>query len=281
MDRKLFEGLRVLRREHAARAGDSDICRGQDGLDYVCLRVRNDACRRDCLKGGLPARARLEGGVLELLYPSESGESLREWLFTQDPGLGQRRDMCLSLLAQCMEDRPPPCVLALSARTENLRFTEQGGRLLYLPDWGAWREGIAQADAVAAVARLCREILTRGNPQLPVRSGKLGSVLPVELRLVLLRTQEDDYESWGRLQRDLAALPDAPPTPEQAGREALRGMWNRTRRFQKPLFCALTVAALVLALLSLGAEGMRRRDEQTELWPGMITAAGQKWGEEP
>ncbi len=273
MDRTAFEGLRVLRREHAARAGDSDICRGQDGLDHIRLRVREDACRRDCLDGGLPACARLEGGALELLYPFESGESLREWLFARDPGLGQRRDMCLSLLAQCMEDDPPPCVLALSARAENLRFSRRGVRLLYLPDWGAWRKGLAPADAVAAVARLCREILTRGDPPWPA--------LPVELRLVLLRTQEDGYESWGKLQRDLAALPDAPPTPERAGREVLRGLWNKTRRFQKPLFCALTAAAFALALLSLGAEGLRRRDERAELWPGMVAAAGQRWGEGP
>ncbi len=273
MDRTAFEGLRVLRREHAASAGDSEICRGRDGLDHIRLRVREDACRRDCLRGGVPACARLEGDALELLYPYESGESLREWLFARRPGLGLRREMCLSLLGQCLEDDPPPWVLALSARTENLRLTGHSARLLYLPDWGNWRQGLAPAHAVGAVARLCRDILTGGDPQWPVPG--------VELRLVLLRTREDDYESWGKLQRDLAALPDAPPTPEQAGREALRGIWNRTRRLQKPLFCALTAAALVLALLSLGAEGLRRRDESARLWPGMTTAAGQEWGEGP
>lgn len=275
MDRRAFENLRVLRREHAARVGDAEVCRGQDGLDRIRLRIWDGACQRDCLKGGLPACARLEGGALELLYPFGSGESLREWLFARDPGLGERRDACLTLLAQCMEDAPPPCVLALSACEENLRFSKRGARLLYLPDWGAWQEGLTQSDAVQAAARLCREVLTRDAPW---HSGRL---LPMELRLVLLRTRTDGYRSWGALQRDLAALPDAPPTLEGTAGKVLRGLRNVLRRLQKPLFCALTAAAVLLALLSLAAEALRRRDVKPEPWPGMTGAAGQEWGEEP
>ncbi len=275
MDRRAFEDLRVLRREHAARVGDAEVCRGQDGLNRIRLRIWDGACQRDCLKGGLPACARLEGGALELLYPFGDGESLREWLFVREPTLGQRRDACLALLAQCMEDAPPPCVLALSAGAENLRFSKRGARLLYLPDWGVWRKGLTQADAVLAAARLCRDVLTRDAPW---HSGRL---LPVELRLVLLRTRTGGYRSWGALQRDLAALPDAPPTLERAGRKALRGVQNVFRRLQKPLFCVLVAAAVLLALLSLVAEGLRRRDAKSEPWPGMTAAAGQEWGEEP
>ncbi len=273
MDRTAFEGLEVLRRAYASNAGDSEVCRGRDGLDLIRLRVWDGACQRSCLDGAIPGRARLEGGVLELLYPFGDGASLREWLFAQEPGLGARRDACLSLLAQCVEDRPPPCVLALSAREENLRFTSKGVRLLYLADWGAWREGLTPADAAGAVAGLCREILTRGTG--------LGPAPPVELRLILRRTEEADYAGWGKLQRDLAVLPDALPTLDQAGRKLLSEFWRKTERFHKPVFCLVTAAALVLALLSLAAEGNRRWNERAALWPGMTAAAGQEWGERP
>lgn len=273
MDRTAFEGLEVLRRVCAANAGDAEVCRGRDGLELVRLRVRKDACLRDCLSRGLPAAARLERGVLELLYPYGDGASLREWIFEREPGLGERRDVCLSLLAQCVEDRVPPCVLALSAREENLRFSGRGVRLLYLADWGAWRKGLGMAEAVAAAARLCRDILIRGT--------SWGPVLPVELKLVLQRTEEGDYTGWSKLQRDLAALPDAPPTLEQEGRRFLVGLWNRTERFRKPVFCLVTAAALALALLSLTAEGLRLWDERATLWPGMTAAAGQEWGVSP
>lgn len=273
MDRMLFEGIEVLCRDCASNVGDSEVCRGRDGLDLIRLRVRERACQRACLDGTLPARVRLERGVLELLYPFWEGVSLREWLFEENPGLGARRDVCLSLLAQCMEDRVPSCVLALSAREENLRFSGGRARLLYLADWGKWRKKLTGADAVGGVAGLCREILTRG--------GVRGAALPVELRLILRRTEEGDYADWGKLQRDLAALPDAAPTLEQAGRQLLRDIWRRTERFCKPVFCIMTAAALTLALLSLAQEAVGKRRERFALWPGMTAVAGQKWGEGP
>ncbi len=129
------------------------------------------------------------------------------------------------------------------------------------------------AAAVGAAARLCRDILTRGT--------SWGPILPVELELVLRRTEEGDYAAWGKLQRDLAALPDAPPTLEQGGRRLLAELWNRTERFRKPVFYLVTAVVLVLALLSLTAEGVRLRDERAALWPGMTAAAGQEWGVSP
>jgi len=273
MDRRSFEGLKVLRRAHAANAGNAEVCRGRDGMDLIRLRVREDACQRACLGERAPACVRLERGVLEILYPFRDGASLEEWLFAEGPGLGARRDACLSLLTQCVEDRAPACVLFLSARGENLRFTPRGVRLLYLADWGAWRSGISPADAVEAAAELCREILTRGIPA--------AAPLPVELRLILRRTQAGDYDGWGKLQRDVAALPDDLPTLDEAGRKLLLELWRRTERLRKPVFCLVTAAALALALLSLTAEGARRRDERAALWPGMTAAAGQEWGEIP
>lgn len=273
MDRAAFEGVEILRRAYSSRTGDSEVCRGRDGLEAVRLRIRESACQRACLDGGFPARARLERGVLELLYPFRDGVSLGEWLFTKSPGLGERRDGCLALLAQCMEERVPPCVLALSAREENLRVSHRGVGLLYLADWGAWREGLTRGDAVRAVSELCREILTRGSPR--------GAPLPVELRLILRRTEEGDYADWGTLQRDLAALPDAAPTLEQTGRRLLRELGRRAERFREPAVCLLTAAALTLALLSLAQEAVQKRRERSALWPGMTAVAGQEWGAEP
>lgn len=273
MDNRTFEGLEILRVAYAARTGDSEICRGRDGREMVRLRIRESACQRDCLSGAIPARARLERGVLELLYPYEEGASLREWLFEKDPGLGERREVCLSLLAQCVEEKVPPCVLALSAREENLRFSAGGVRLCYLADWGGWKKGLTGSDAVGAAALLCREILTRG--------ASWKAALPLELQLILRRTEEGDYADWGKLQRDLAALPDAPPTLEQKGRTLLRNLWRKTERVCKPIFCAAIAAALILALLSLAAEGVRRRNERAAVWPGMTAVAGQEWGERP
>ncbi len=273
MDRTAFEGLTVLRREHAARTGDAEVCGREDGTKVVRLRVRDEACRRACLEETLPACVRLERGVLEILYPYETGASLKEWLFAGERTLGARRDACLALLAQCVSDRPPSCVLALSAFEENLRFTPKGLRLVYLPDWGKWRREIGRADAVAAVAALCERVLTCDLA--------LGPRPPVELRLIRRRVAKGGYTRWGALQRDVAALPDALPTLEEVGKGVLRGLWEKFARLRRPLFCAITALALALAILSLGAWVVGRQRERAEGWPGMTEVAGQKWGEKP
>lgn len=273
MDRTAFEGLAVLRQEHGARVGDAEVCRRRDGTALVRLRVRDNACQRACLAGRIPAYVRLERGVLEILYPLETGVSLKEWLFNQERTLGARRDACLELLAQCVADRPPPCVLALSALEENLRFSSKGLRLAYLPNWGRWRRETREGDAVAAVAAVCEQVVTRGL--------SLGPNAPVELRLFRRRVAEGGYTRWGSLQRDLSALPDALPTWEEAGKGILRGVWGKIARLSKPLFCAITAVALVLAICSLGAAAVRGQRERAVRWPGMTEAAGQKWGEGP
>ncbi len=273
MDRTAFEGLAVLRREHAARAGDAEVCLRRDGTSLVRLRVRDAACQRDCLSGRLPTYVRLEQGILEILYPFETGVSLKEWLFVQERTLGARRDACLELLAQCVADRPPPCVLAWCAREENLRFSPRGLRLLYLPDWGKRRRDTAQGDAVAAVAVVCERVLTCGLT--------LGAGQPVELRLLRRRVAAGGYTRWGTLQRDISALPDTLPTLEEAGKGLLRGLRAKTARFCKPLFCVVTALALLLALCSLGAAVVRGQRDRAAVWPGMTQAAGEKWGEQP
>ncbi len=273
MDRAAFEGLEVLRRERAAGVGDAELCRRGDGETVVRLRVLDGACQRACLDGGLPPNARLERGVLELLYPVAAGVSLKEWLFTQEPNLGVRREACLALVAQCLADRAPPCVLALSARVEDLRFSERGAGLIYLADWGRWT-GEADAErSVQAVAGLCGAILTQDLPR--------GCALPVELELLRRRVEAGGYVRWEPLHRDLAALPDDVLSVKQRGERLLRGAARAGARLYKPAFCLVTAGALLLALLSLASAASRQRRDLDGDWSPMTAVAGESWGETP
>ncbi len=272
MDRAAFEGLEVLRRERAVGVGDAELCRRGDAETLARLRVLDGACQRACLEGGLPPNARLERGVLELLYPVEAGVSLREWLFTQEPNLGARREACLALLAQCLEDRVPPCVLALSARVENLRLSQRGAGLIYLADWGRWT-GEADAErSVQAVAGLCGAILTQDLPR--------GCALPVELELMRRRIEAGGYVRWETLHRDLAALPDEVLSVRQRGERLLRGVKRAGARLYKPAFCLVTAGALLLALLSLASAAQQGREDAGG-WSPMTAVAGESWGEAP
>lgn len=273
MDRTAFEGLEILRREYAADAGDAELCRRRDGEKLVRLRVRRGECQRACLRGALPGRVRLERGILELLYPLEEGASLEEWLFTRTPALGERRDACLALVAQCLAEDVPPCVLTLSAQAKNLRVSNGGARLVYLADWGKWQGEATAAQSVQAVAELCGAILTRALPR--------GSAVPVELELLLRRLKAGGYVRWETLHRDLSALPDAMLSGRERWERLLRDMGRRAARLRKPVFCLVTGAALVLALLSLASEAVRRQSERAALWTGMTAVAGESWGEEP
>lgn len=273
MDWTAFEGLEVLRREYADDAGDAELCRRRDGEKLVRLRVRRGECQRACLRGALPGHIRLERGILELLYPWEEGASLEEWLFTRTPALGERRDACLALVSQCLTEGVSPCVLTLSAKAENLRISNGGARLVYLADWGNWQGEATAAQSVQAVAELCGAILTRALPR--------GSAVPVELELLLRRLAPGGYVRWETLHRDLSALPDAMLSGKERGEKLLRDMGRRAARLCKPVFCLATGAALVLALLSLASEAIRRQSERAVLWPGMTAVAGESWGEEP
>ncbi len=273
MDRAAFEGLEVLRRERAAGVGDAELCRRGDGETVVRLRVLDGACQRACLDGGLPPNARLERGVLELLYPVAAGVSLKEWLFTQEPTLGARREACLALMAQCLADRAPPCVLALSARVEDLRFSERGAGLIYLADWGRWTGEADAARSVQAVAGLCGAILTQDLPR--------GCALPVELELLRRRVEAGGYVRWETLHRDLAALPDDVLSVKQRGERLLRGAARAGARLYKPAFCLVTAGALLLALLSLASAAARQRRGDDGSWSPMTAVAGESWGEAP
>ena len=162
MDRAAFDGLRVIRREWECDTGCSDVCRTSAGEACIRLQIRDGACQREVLSGGAKSAVRLDGGTLEILLPYRDGAPFDKWL-ERKPSLGQRRDACLAIVAQCIEEKAAPTVIELSAKAENLRFTEHGAGLQLLPDWGAWRRTAAADTAtVQAVAALCAELLTSG-----------------------------------------------------------------------------------------------------------------------
>lgn len=273
---EIFQTLRVVLRAWESSTGCSDVCQGEDGEEVIRLSIRDKACQKDFLHSADQEKIpmRLEREVLEALCPYTEGDGLREWLCRQRPSLGQRRDMCLSLLAHCAALSVAPSVLALSARTENLRFSQQDAWLLYLPDWSGWREGLETRDGVAAAARLCVEILTEGTSRLDKRRQ------PDELRVVCLRTEDGSYRDWGELSRDLTELPDELKSWKQLVTRLRDWLERRTRRVRKPAVCVVVCLLLAAAALSLAAAFRVWQNDRRNSWPGMTPIGNQQLKEE-
>lgn len=268
MDRPAFDGLQVVRREWECDAGCSEVCRTPAGGDCIRLRIRSAACQKEFLRGGALPPVRLTQGLLEALLPCREGVSLNCWLETR-PGLARRREACLSLTAQCVESRVCPMVIALSALAGNLRFSETGAWLLFLPNWGGWREGAVPA-APQAAAALCLDLLTRGLTR--PRSRRC----PVELKLLAARAERGGYQDWGQLQRDLAAIPDELLPPAHLQRAALRRGARFARRVLKPAARAAAALLLAAALLSLANTYLSWRERTRTPWPGMTPIGNQE-----
>jgi len=252
------------------------VCEDDTGERVVRLSLLDEACQKEFLSAADPASAPmlLEQDVLEVLYPFEDGESLKEWLYNQRPSLGQRRDMCLSLLSGCAACPTAPSVLVLGARVENLRFSQQDAWLLYLPDWSGWRAGLRMGDGVAAVAGLCREILTGGM-------SRWDSLRwPDELRVFCLREEDGVYRDWGELSRDLTELPDSLKSLKEALRRLLAELERKTRKVRKPVLCAVVCILLVAAVLSLAAAFRVWNNDRKNTWPGMTPIGNQQLKEE-
>lgn len=274
MDRPEFDGLRVVRREWESRAGISDVCAAPDGSSWVCLRLRAQECQRDLLSGCPRVPTRLHRGVLEVLLPCQDGERLCRWQQEQAPTLGQRRDACLSVVAQCIAARLPPCVIALAALPENLRFTPERALLQLLPNWERWSHGLGEPQAVCAVAALCRELLTAPECRLRPRQ------LPLSVRLLYQRADGCDYLNWGQLQRDLSEIPDAWPGAADQLLSAVRPLAARALRLAKPALCVAAAVLLAAALLSVTERYQAWRIEQEQLWPGIRVIGDQILGPE-
>lgn len=262
MDWPGFDGLRVIRREWESRIGSSDVCAAADGAFWICLRLRAQACQMNFLSGCPHAAVRLRRGILEVLLPYQDGERLCRWEQEQ-PTLGRRRAACLSIVAQCIAAKLPPCVIALSALPENLRFTPDGALLQMLPNWEHWSDGLGEPEAVCAVAALCRELLTPPGR----RFGRRHPPIPV--RLLYQRADGADYLNWGQLQRDLSEIPDVWPS---AAHQLLSGagpLAARALGIAKPALCVAAAVLLAAALLSVTERYQAWQMEQEQMWPGV------------
>lgn len=274
MNGAVFDDMRVVRREHESRVGCSEVCIAADGSQQICLRLLDPECQREFLMGGPQVPVRLHRGVLEAFLPCREGTALARWLAERDPTPAQCRDACLNLVAQCVECRLPPCVVALSARPENLRFSDTGAWLQMLPDWSAWHKGMDEPDAVRAVAALCRELTVPAADRL-----SYDRLAPEQI-LLIRRADSGDYLDWGQLQRDLAALPDT--VPDLRVRIVSRLCWIRSwlKQFTKLMLCVAAVLLLIAAALSLATNYLGQRQEREGLWPGITAIGDQRLGEE-
>jgi len=270
MGRERFDCLRTLRLEGESRNGCAEICQEPDGTRWVRLRILSPDCRREVLEaldGDVPVR--LEQDALELLLPWHGGIPLRQWLFEGRPGLGQRRDACLALLGQLIEQRGklPPCLTALAARTENLTVENAAVSLQYLPALRYWEPGMDEGQAVCAAASVIWEILTLELDR------PLGRRFPEELEL-LRRRKERGYSGWGQLQRDVAAIPDGLPRAKPVWAAWIRRARALPPRYGGYLLRGMAALLLAAALLSLAAEYRRRGGDGTA-WRGMYHVGDQ------
>lgn len=269
-----FEGLQVVRREYESNTGCSEVCAAEGGSLRIRLRLLDPVCQREFLSDGPQMPVRLYRGALEAVLPCREGAPLSRWLEERDPTPAQRRDACLDLVAQCVSGRLPSCVIALSARPENLRFSDTDTWLQMLPDWSAWHRGMGEPDAVRAVAALCRDLAAPAGSHFPYAAPS------PEQALLIRRTEGGDYLDWGQLQRDLAALPDCAPAPCVRIISRLGRIPSRLKRFIKPILYAAAAILLIAAVLSLAENYLGLRQEQERLWPGITAIGDQQLGEE-
>lgn len=267
-----FDRLQTVRLEGESRNGCAEICQEPDGTRRVKLRISSDACQREVLNAldeHIPVR--LESGALELLLPWYEGIPLRQWLYERAPTLGQRRDICLSLLEQQVEMRNklPPCLTALSANIENLAIDNASARLQYLPELRKWEPGTGEPQAVCAAAAVIRDVLTPELGKWPLRR------LPEELQLLRRRQKEGDYASWGQLQRDVAAIPDDLPRVRPVLLSYILRAQNRLSRCGRYILRILAAVLFTAALLSLLSVSLRRKNQSGPVWQGMAQVGDQ------
>lgn len=266
-----FDRLQTVRSVHESRNGCAEICMEPDGTRWARLRIEAQARQREllnALEDSVPVH--LENGALELLLPWYEGIPLRQWIFERAPTLGQRRDVCLSLLEQQVGGKLPPCLTALSAGIENLVLEGTAAHLQYLPDLRNWESDIGEPQAVRAVAGVICEVLTRNLEKGPLEQA------PVELQLLCLRQKEEDYTGWGQLQRDVAAIPDELPRIRPVLYAHILRFQAWMSRYGKYILRILAAVLLTAALLSLLSAYRRRREPSGPVWQGMPQVGDQE-----
>lgn len=270
MGRAAFDDLRVIRREYDSKIGCSEVCEAPGGRMYIRLRIRSSRCQKEYLAGKSPAPVRLERGILEVLLPCRDGDPADAWL-RREPGLAPRRAACLALIAQCVDQQAAPSVTALAARLENLRFQDQSAWLQLLPDWSDWRPDAGPGGDVAAVAALCRRILTDGFS--PFQSHQF----PRQLQLLCARQACGGYQTWGQLQQDLTAIPDDLLPLAGPCRARVKRLVAWGKRWVRPAASVAVTLLAVAALISLwGAFREWRSGNHEPAWPGVVSVGDQQ-----
>lgn len=270
MTQTLFDHLTVLCRAMESRNGRAELCQDSTGQRHICLRIQKPELHKAILVQLSPTTpARMSAQTLELLLPWQDGETLDEWLSAANPNLGQRRDLCLSLLAGLIGSPMPSDLITLSAQTENLRISTQQCALLLLPDLVRWRAPLRKTHMIQAVASLVKEILTRGLSRWDHHR------FPEELHLILLRCGQGDYTHWEDLQQDLAALPEEFYPLGQSFRAIHARLQDAADRYGFLAARILVGCLAIAALLSLAGTLRNWYHTQTSLWPGMTTVGSQ------
>lgn len=270
MNKTVFDHLRVIRKECESKIGDSDVCGSPDGQLHIRLQIKDSRCQKEYLSNQSVVPVRLNQGILEVLLPYQEGSLLGPWL-EQKPNLAQRRDACLSLIAQCLDLQSAPCVLALSAQLKNLRFIEKSACLQLLPNWSEWYPNAHPGNDVAAVAMICRHILTDGYSMLQTHQ------YPYELQLFCIRQRWDDYQTWGQLQQDLSAIPDCLLPLTNSYQVWAKRFMTWVKQWIKPATCLVVALLVVAALISLWNVYQNWKNQNNESsWSGMVSVGDQK-----
>ena len=259
-----FEKLTVLGRFLESDAGCTELCRDEAGAKKVRIRI----CSRqlqECLllqtDGSIPVQC--SNNCLELLTPWQEGRSLKEWLLFEKPSFARRKLACVQLLEQVLTQPIPSDLLALSARTQNLRFGPNGLRLQLFPDLTRWNREMGKPEAIRRVAELMAAVLSDDL------RGRMDQECPDELNLMLSRSRCGEYRTWEMLQADLYRIPDHLVSRARK----LLNLKNRTRKLIQRCQPALTrIAVAVLALAAaVSALGTLHRQQEPdhEQWIGL------------
>lgn len=265
-----FDGLTVLCRERESQAGCVELCRDPTGTQVLRVRIRKPALQEAVLMEFSKAvPVCLSEGTLDVLLPWREGQTLERWLDDTGPGLGQRRDVCLSLLADLIGTPVGPVLVGLSARTENLRFTARQCQLQLSPQLTDWHPGQNEEDMVRQAALLAEKILTQGQDTWDRRR------FPEELHLIQLRCDSGTYGRLEELQQDLAALPDRLLPTGWLLHVALERLRQWAAQYGPWAARAVAAALTVAALLSLAGACRIWWNDQKHTWPGVTRIGGQ------
>lgn len=266
MKAERFEKLIIRSRILEGEKGYTELCQRETGEKEIRVSIL-DPSLQECLllqsDGTLPLRMR--GDCLEILFPWQEGQSLKEWIFYGKPDFAQRKKACLSLLEQMVTQPVPVDLLALSARKENLRFGPEGLRLQIFPELGNWTQELGTAQAVRSVAELVTLILS------DTMENRIDQEPSDELKLLIQRSGAGAYQSWELLQADLYRIPDQPALRMRKLLSIKKSIQGMVQKWKKKILPFAVIVLVLTALVSAASAFVQWREKvQAERWPGII-----------